>query len=346
MQLRFTAYNCGTGYDRNRDDVVGQLNKETISLHMITDGVGSVGHWVGKAKGLLGAVGVDANVSNVVDRVKQLASQVHSVVLNMCGWSRGAVTCFKIANALYQEPLTAKIEVRIFAIDPVPGGSSINNHMWQGIDKTKNIKGCSVILSQHDRRWLFQPFAPPVLDPLTYVDLMPGDHSTIVEYHAGRSEAYELVKDMAKKYLTEYGTVFRAWEPLSKEQILKRYGAIALHFDDYAHFAKGAPNKWEKRFQSERAVRDPHRKVILHLSPQRPQFFFNLHHRKAFSTLFPRLTQEIDQPPQEAFSDSTQPAWMPELDRMMGPEMGEQGRMVVFYIWHCQNLRERGLKAA
>lgn len=43
MQMKFTAYNCGTGYNRNANDVVAQLNRETISPHMITDGPGGGG---------------------------------------------------------------------------------------------------------------------------------------------------------------------------------------------------------------------------------------------------------------------------------------------------------------
>jgi hypothetical protein len=133
MQLKFTAYNCGTGYNRNRNDVIAQLNRETISLHMITDGPGGGGPYgqaggAWKVSGLLGGKGVDANVQTVVDKVRQLASGVASVVLNMCGWSRGAITCVKIANVLNADPHTSGIPVNIFAIDPVPGGSSLNNH--------------------------------------------------------------------------------------------------------------------------------------------------------------------------------------------------------------------------
>lgn len=237
MQLKFTAYNCGTGYSRNApNEVVADLNRETVSRHMITDGVGS--RWW-QLSGKLGGVGADANVQEVVKFVQGLAPSHPNMMLNMCGWSRGAVTCFKIANALFADPDTAGIPVNIFAIDPVPGGSAINNHMWQSLDMTRNIKMCSVVLSQHDRRSLFAPYYPPVLGPFTDVDIMPGDHSTIVEKHKGRAEAYELVKDMAKRFLMARGTTFDSRALLTPSEILNRYALIAAHFDDYAHFAKG-----------------------------------------------------------------------------------------------------------
>ena len=351
MQLRFTAYNCGTGYDRNRDDVVAQLNKETISAHMITDGVGS--RWW-QVSGKLGGVGADANVEAVVSEVKRRASQIHSMVLNMCGWSRGAVTCIKIANKLYADPATSGISVNSFAIDPVPGGAAINNHMWQSIDMTGNIKMCSVVLSQHDRRSLFAPYYPPVLGPFTDVDIMPGDHSTIVEDHPGCSEAYELVKDMAKRFLMARGTVFKSNALLTPAEILKRYALIAEHFDDYAHLAKGAGTFFGSRFKGARPVKgvrpadDPtspeaslaalgdKTQEIASLLPIKPRFFLNEHHRMVFQALFPNLTNEIDYPPERAFSIANHRAWSEEFMRLMESDMVEQFKMFLVYYLACQ----------
>ena len=342
MQMKFTAYNCGTGYNRNANDVVAQLNRETISPHMITDGPGgggphgqAGGAW--KISGLLGGKGVDANVQTVVNYVRQLAGGAYKdMVLNMCGWSRGAVTCVKIANVLNADRATSRIPVNIFAIDPVPGGSCINNHMWQSIDMTPNIRMCNVVLSQHDRRSLFAPYYPPVLGPFTDVDIMPGDHSTIVEAKPNRAEAHELVKDMAKRFLMARGTFFDSRALLTRPEILKRYALIAEHFDDYAHFAKGAKSDLEKRFRGDRTILDVNRQEMARMLPVKPQFFLNEHHRIVFQELFPNLTNEIDLPPERAFSLATRSAWMAEIDRMMDADMVEQARMVFVYYGACE----------
>jgi len=33
MQVKFAVYNCRTGFNRNNDDVVAQLKRETLSEH-------------------------------------------------------------------------------------------------------------------------------------------------------------------------------------------------------------------------------------------------------------------------------------------------------------------------
>jgi hypothetical protein len=339
MQVRFTVYNCGTGYNRDNNDVVAQLNRETVSLHMINDGPGGGSLLSGnpggatKLAGLVGGKGVDANVASAVEEIRR--RKLPSTVVNMCGWSRGAVTCFKIARVLFDDPETRNIAVNIFAIDPVPGGSALNNHMWKGIDVASNVRMCRVILSQHDRRGLFAPVFPPVSSMFTDVDLMPGDHSTIVEPHASRVEAYELVKDMAKRFLWARGTVFSGPGLLSPREVLERYARIAETFDDYAHYAKGAPSKLEKRFQGERPLRDVTRKVVGKILPTKPAFFMNEHHRETSMGLYPNLTREIDLAPAQAFSDQKRAAWMPEFDRMTA-EAPLHAKVTLFYILACQ----------
>jgi hypothetical protein len=342
MQLKFTSYNCGTGYNRFSNDVVAELYRETVTNCAVTDGVGGGGPhgqpggaW--KISGLLGGKGADANVAFVVGEVKGcLSAGNQNMVLNMCGWSRGAVTCIKIANALHADSSTASIPVNVFAIDPVPGGSCLNNHMWRSIQMTPNIRICSVVLSQHDRRSLFAPYYPEVLGPFTDVDIMPGDHSTIVEKKPNRTEAYELVKDMAKRFLMSRGTRFSRPELLSAPEILKRYSLIAEHFDDYAQFAKGAGKSWEKRFKGDRVIRDVNRREVAQMLPVKPQFFLNEHHRIVFQSLFPGLTNELDLPPERAFSQAAYSRWSTEIDAMMDAGMVEQARMVIVYYLACE----------
>ncbi len=342
MQLRFTIYNCGTGSNRNSGDVIGQLNNETVSLHMINDGPGGGGPSGNPGgaftiTGLIGGVGVDANVAHAVAEVKRRKT-VGSMVLNMCGWSRGGVTCFKIAQALYAEADTRDVAVNIFAIDPVPGGSGFNNHMWRSIDLKPNVRTCQVILSQHDRRSLFAPYIPPLHSQFTDIDIMPGDHSTLVEPKGSRRAAYEIVKDRARKFLGSHGTVFGGAPLLSSMQVLEKYAEIAEQFDDYARFASGASSKSAKRFEGTRPLRDVNRKVMGQMLPVKPAFFLSEHHRETCRSLYPQITNEIERDPKEAFQDATRPRWMPEFDQMV-EAAPRHSHMTLFYIIGCEAKR-------
>lgn len=342
MPTAYTLYNCGTGYNRNASDIVARLNRETQSPHFITDGVGSGGFKPGKGHnpggkttlgGLLGGSGADDNVEAGVDAVTQ-AMRAGPIIVNMCGWSRGAVTCYKVANALAANPATADIRVNIFAVDPVPGGSALNNHMWRNIGATANIGISAVVLAQHDRRSLFAPVYPTVEGPFTDVDIMPGDHSTIVEYKEGRAEAHELVYDMAKRFLRARGTRFADDSQLSVVEILRRYALIAEHFDDYAQFAKGVSGKPKDRFKAQRPIRDDQRKVVGHMLPFKPAFFLNEHHRETCRTLYPYTVSEIDLPMNQAFASERRDKWMAEFDRM-DTDCVEHAKMLLFYISAC-----------
>lgn len=342
MPTAYTIYNCGTGYNRNSNDIVARLNRETLSGHFVTDGPGSGGFIPGKGHnpggkstlgGLIAGTGVDANVESALAHVRG-AKQGGPIIVNMCGWSRGAVTCFKIANAMAADPATAGIKVNIFAVDPVPGGSALNNHMWRNVGVSANIGICAVVLAQHDRRSLFAPVYPTVDGPFTDVDIMPGDHSTIVEYKEGRAEAHELVYDMAKRFLRARGTTFIDNSQLDAIGILRRYALIAEHFDDYAQFAKGVSGKPKDRFKDSRPIRNEARQVVGQMLPVKPSFFLNEHHRETCRTLYPNTVSEIDLPMHLAFAGDRRERWMREFDRMDG-ECVEQAKMLLFYILAC-----------
>ena len=339
MPTAFTIYNCGTGYNRSKNDVVARLSRVTASPQIIHDGPGSGGlvpfrgHNPGGATtlgGLIGGTGVDANVVSGVAAVKD-ALRSGPVLVNMCGWSRGAITCFKIANALAQDPVTSGVKVNIFAIDPVPGGSALNNHMWRNVAVSANLGMCNVVLAQHDRRSLFAPVYPTVNGPFTDVDIMPGDHSTIVEYKEGRSEAHQLVIDMAKRFLRARGTMFQDNALLSPLEILERYATIAEHFDDYAQFAKGVSGKPKDRFKGQRSIMSDQRTSMAKMLPVKPAFFLNEHHRETCRALFPRIVDEIDRPMQKAFADERRGTWLPEFDKM-SDLVPAHAKMVLFYI--------------
>lgn len=360
MQVKFAVYNCGTGFNRDKDDVIAQLNRETLSPHMVTDGPGSGGfkpRWAGGRSnpggtstigGLVGGSGVDANVRTVVAEIRRRKLEAkENLVVSMCGWSRGGITCFKVANALHASTDTRDVPINIFAIDPVPGGSALNNHMWNALDTTPNIRMCHVVFSQHDRRGLFSPYYPPVRGPFTDVDLMPGDHSTIVKKKAGKVDAYVLVKDLAKRFMTARGVSFKGSPLMAPKDILECYGRIAAGFDNYSKLASGV-GKWAKFRGSyddlSRVVRDVNRKEIGQILPiydpgKKTSFFLNEHHRMTCQQIFPRLTNELDRKPKEALDGARRSSWMPDFDKMFDTCV-EHSKLVLAYYRICEAARK------
>ncbi|BAY84705.1 hypothetical protein NIES267_42010 [Calothrix parasitica NIES-267] len=69
--------------------------------------------------------GWDDNVYKAVWMLTHLKFEINQPIdtVNIVGWSRGAVTCLKIANKLF-ELFEDTLNVNIFSVDPVPGGYS------------------------------------------------------------------------------------------------------------------------------------------------------------------------------------------------------------------------------
>lgn len=358
MPIPLTIYNCGTGYNSTSSDIVAQLHRETQSVKHINDGPGSgsVNPFKGdgpggklKIAGMVRGAGVDANVDAAVTEVRRRARHWPpgtGMVVNMCGWSRGAVTCFKIANKLHDDPETSHIKVNIFAIDPVPGGVANSNHMWQNIGLSDNVVACSVVLAQHDRRKLFAPVYPTANGPFTDVDVMPGDHSTIVESTGERTEAHQLVYDMAKRFLGLRGTLF-SYAPLSSGAVLNLYARIAAQFDDYASAGKGAGKVNPRRLKIEdsRPVYTDAGTEMGRMLPTQPAFFLNEHHRQTCRLAYPRIVNEIDLPPREAFALGRSSTWKPELDKMKS-DTPAHAEILESYILLCGSARSRAAARA
>ena len=63
-----------------------------------------------------------------------------------------------------------------------------------------------------------------------------------------------------------------------------------------------------------------------------------------FQSLYPALTNELDGPPEKAFSGDSRSRWSTEIDAMMDAGMVEQARMVLVYYLACE--AKRGVAAA
>ncbi len=346
----FTIYNCGTAYNASSGDVIARLHKNTspVNQTIINAGPGSgsftpnflggTGNPGGASTigGLLFGSGVETNVKKTIEKLYLMRPQ--PTVVNLCGWSRGGITCAKIANELNRlGPPLSRMAINIFAIDPVPGSNTGGGSNWNNISISRNIRYYSAVLAQHDlRSWAMDSFQAvyPQLSEGTNVevDVMPGSHSSIVEFKgaAGKNATAELVYDMAQRFLRSHGTQFSGPGLLSNNEILKRYALIQENFDFYSklktkHLKKLAQNP--NTFKRE--IMDASKQVVGSLSMAKPAFFINEHHRETFRFTYPYLGTELDRDKlQNPFAN---PAAANEFDRL-GSACPEQGKTVLLYF--------------
>src|SRR5262245_38642156 len=150
-----TVFCCGTSFSRDRqEEAIADMYRWCDGRKWINDGPGAKdrpvpkvehlfkegkepswwqklrgtgpykdkGHW-SRAKGMLGGCGTQDNVLITLQWLWEEYYKQPFTVCNLTGWSRGAVTCIAIANAM-QEAGFAGLGVRVnaFLYDPVPGG--------------------------------------------------------------------------------------------------------------------------------------------------------------------------------------------------------------------------------
>lgn len=345
----FTIYNCGTAYNALSGDVIARLYQGTTPQNqcMINAGPGSGSFTpnflggtanpggAGTTSGLLFGAGVEANVSSTIEKLYLMRPQ--PTVVNLCGWSRGGITCAKIANKMMQlGPPLSGMAVNIFAIDPVPGSNAGGGSNWNNITISPNVRSYHTILAQHDlRSWAmdsFQAVYPRFSDGVNLdVDVMPGSHSSIVEFKGenGKNATAELVYDMASRFLKSHGTQFTG-PLLSNNEILKRYALIQENFEFYTklkakHLKKLAqnPNTYK------REIMDASKQLVGGLSMAKPAFFINEHHRETFRFSYPYLGVEMDR--DKLQNPFINPTASNEFERL-GNECPQQGKMVLLYF--------------
>ena len=232
----FTVYNFGTCSHSQDRTITAALAATTMSPHFITQGVGSGGigtaaTWKNPFKkrhqnpgnatrltGIFGGKGTDECVANSLRAIEDAVVNRNPYSppitnINLCGWSRGAVNCFKVAHELSKMTqvwggILARIPIYIFAFDPVPGKNISSRHMWEGLTPGPNVVKGVVIVAQHERRYWFSAALPDKNDPRFVIDTMPGNHAAIVSRQNakdGVNVGYEINQDRCAKFLQSTG---------------------------------------------------------------------------------------------------------------------------------------------
>jgi hypothetical protein len=177
--------------------------------------------------------------------------------INCIGWSRGGVTTHMFANACDDEPLLKGKEIRLIAVDPVPGGEEMSKHRVQITNPA--LKEYVAFFARHERMRGFSPTLPLVGAGIQQkIYFFPGDHGSLVGNARRDKKLYDsavLVRHIAETHLKDWGTTFEKTIQLSDDEVLRYYDQMVLH---HRHFEKKfKPIHWVNQGGGRTMMRPP-----------------------------------------------------------------------------------------
>jgi hypothetical protein len=217
--------------------------------------------------------------------------------VNLVGWSRGAVTCTRIANLMF-EVFNTEIACNIFAVDPV-AGSDAGLTMEDTQELPSNVKNYVGILSMHEMRSTFNPqdwnrINVQSPDTTTVIFLpMPGVHNAQVMVKAPPDSAC-ITRNLACGLLRQWGT------PISKapfahlgspQDMSIAYARLVLSLSEHKHYeTKSLTGRLMGGTTSLRR-RDfaKHSKMDTYTRGGKESYWINEHHRACFAAAFPDI---------------------------------------------------------
>ena len=239
----------------------------------------------GLASGLLMGEGWDDNVIHAMATIANLDAPPRRV--NMIGWSRGAVTCLKMAHRLQEVYPT--IDVNIFAVDPVAGPRNGKAHDTTII--TPNVRNYVGTLAIHENRGAYAP------QDLSRVDLnwletgrnnvmflpFPGAHGTQVYM---KSDVARIVWSLALQFLDHHGSQFVV-DPADRRgerDFLDLYTSVVNGPGPYRKMKHWGPFQLAQGGLCKRSFAKQLGNYV-----QDENYFLNRHHRAVFKSLYPNL---------------------------------------------------------
>lgn len=202
-------------------------------------------------------------------------------VINMAGWSRGAITCFMIANALYDDPRTRSIEVNIFAFDPVPGPGNFDDP--NKVTLPPNVNHYAAIVQEDERRKIMRPAVTSAVDVpgvKTRFYYMPGSHATPV--FRTKNEVGLIAAFLAHKFLQKHRTRLNSAIELSGRDLCELYAKIRIDIAEYRGDHGGFLQVLgRQKRQAPNNFRDT-------------EYFINDHHAHQFQKTFPDVWSALN----------------------------------------------------
>lgn len=251
-------------------------------------------------KGNITGQGWDENVLRTVNIIQDLQFEKGQNIdrINLVGWSRGAVTCIRIAHLLY-EVFSTSIECNIFGVDPV-AGLDAGLKMLDTQVLQPNVKRYIGILAMHEMRKTFKPqdWSRMAMDPANTTAIllpMPGVHSAQVIPSDPVYAAY-ITRNLACGFLQMLGTPLNStpYAFLSSPlEMCEGYGRLVLSLSEHKNYqTKGAKNRLIGGGLRRRDFAK-HSKMDIYTRGGKESYWINEHHRACFATAFPAAYQSI-----------------------------------------------------
>lgn len=236
-----TIYNCGTAFDiNNTNSVISSLANRTVGQRdidwIINAGPGS-SEAVANGDTSLGTVDQITGLgmyTSLFRSIEHILNNKLPTVINLVGWSRGAITSLMIARFL--QPF--RISCNLFLLDPVVGDPILNGYIHQTapINSIGSHVNSLFVIQQLDATdFIFQahdPFdSPGNQAQRTTVLQLPGPHGAAA-YRGDDSKyhyAYLIALNLAQDFLQRNGTALRGCGNVcSSESYLEYYSKLWL----------------------------------------------------------------------------------------------------------------------
>ncbi|NIK38648.1 hypothetical protein FHY12_000933 [Xanthomonas arboricola] len=254
--------------------------------------------------------------------------------VNLIGWSRGAVTCHMMANAMRADAELGDIPVNIFAVDPVPG---TGNFQASRTTLGANVLNYFAVYARDERSAGFAPIIPDVPGNSRLLSL-PGRHATL----AGNAFANggdrgaqsfsapgKVVRHLAEEFLTSNGTQLDACLDLNDLDLLGLYDEILRDNEGYvamrSHTYTVAEHAWRSTDRNV-GVGSGYWGVGLGSLPmlRQPPVFVNWHHRDLYIKQFANAIEEAELLIGTAFAQSPLPVTTARLYQAYDSVLGHR----------------------
>ncbi len=252
------------------------------------------------AKGNIVGQGWDENVLRTVNILQDLQFEKGAAIdrVNLVGWSRGAVTCIRIAHKMY-EVFGDSIECNIFGVDPV-AGMDAGEKMVDTQVLHPNVRRYIGVLAMHEMRKTFSPqdWGRMAMDPAATTAIllpMPGVHNAQV-IPSNPADAAYITRNLAAGFLNSLGTPLNAtpYNHLSTvADMCEAYGRLVLSLSEHKSYQT---RKFGDRMVGtglRRREFAKHSKMDLYTRGGKESHWINEHHRACFEAAYPRAYQAI-----------------------------------------------------
>jgi hypothetical protein len=253
-----------------------------------------------KQRGMISGQGWDENTQRTVNIIQDLKFEKGQAIdtVNLVGWSRGAVTCMRIANLMW-EVFNDEITCNIFAVDPVAGADA-GEKMTDTQKLEANVENYVGIVAMHEMRSTFKPQDwSRVRAPDTECIFlpMPGVHNAQV-IPGNPVDAAHITRNLACGLLRDWGTPLTAvpYSHLSSSRdMCIAYARLVLALSEHKSYeTKSLKGRLGGGTTSLRR-RDfaTHSKMDTYTRGGKESYWINEHHRACFADAFPDVYDAI-----------------------------------------------------